>query len=386
MIKNLLNKEFACMFLKETDLEISKKFNIFHKPVENMTNEEIFNAINYRNMVLILELESGYSVVFSQIMFDKPFNLLQKKYKDQPSYYFMANESVACFKILQDGKITRKVSSYGWIRDNTTSCEEQTLGKPSQFEIAHNKIYKLQYHRRNIDLSKKDILDMIEYYIGLDNLNNSKIVKKQFLYEDFASDQRYSIDCFDNFEFKQACIHIGGDSQSEYTLPFVSFWNNEWFEFSTAIERQKIKELNMKKILGINIFNKNKSIKIKSNNIYETDLLDLSNFCVSLRLAIVEAHLDKKMYKDEICKFIFRMGTGGEFIPSKINTFYLQSEFVNGKLKISCYLNMKQGKEQEQKLVFEINELSKENLIIAYNRLCDKLFNENMTDGFICVI
>ena len=96
-------------------------------------------------MVLVLELESGHSVVFAQIMFEKPFNLLQKKYKDQQSYYFMANESVACFKILQDGKITRKVSSYGFIRDNTISWEEQTIGKPSQFELERNKVYKLKY-------------------------------------------------------------------------------------------------------------------------------------------------------------------------------------------------------------------------------------------------
>ena len=80
MIKSLLNREFACMFLNETNLEVSKKFKIFQKPVETMTHDEIFNAINYRNMVLVLELESGHSVVFAQIMFEKPFNLLQKKY------------------------------------------------------------------------------------------------------------------------------------------------------------------------------------------------------------------------------------------------------------------------------------------------------------------
>lgn len=380
-VKELMFGEFACVFVDETNLQFSKKYKLLNINVERLTVSEILKLIDFRNVSLVLEFDCGKTLVFSSAYLSDVFEFMQKKYKDKPSYYFMANNTMACFKILENGKITRKVSSYGHIRDGRISCEEQTIGKPCLFETENSKDYKMKYDYRSIDLSKKDIFEMVDFYVGFDSLEDSKIISKKLYVSDDAVNVKFVVDSFNSPEFNQSLIHIGGDFDCEFTIPFAVFETNQSMEYAFLKERVEVKNLkSAKKMFGLNIFNQSKTSRIKTDAVSRTDVCDFS-LMLSIKNAIREVFSVHEDYKTMATKITEAFHADAEIIPAKLNVFYFVCGFENGKFKADVFAVMKKGKEIGSEKIATIDDsFKKENLQKVYNQILDFCLNQNLSE------
>lgn len=128
--------------------------------------------------VVVAEIQDKGTLVFTNHSVSDIFSILQHHYPDVRSFVFEANNTGGYFKILENGRITRKIAS-NLIMDNITNTPE-TRGKPCEYEIQNNIQYKIdmkaKYARDMLpNFNKKEVLDLFDYYVGKDCLDNNKI-------------------------------------------------------------------------------------------------------------------------------------------------------------------------------------------------------------------
>ena len=380
-VKDLMSTEFACMILSETSLKFSNKFSCLDIDVDEMSTESVLRHFTFRSIFLTVEFSSGKTLVISNSSIDNPFEELQKKYKEQTSYYFMANDNMACFKILNGGKITRKVASYGKIRNGTVSSEEQTLGKPCEFEIQTGKVYKMKYDTRAIDLKKEDVFRIIDFYIGFNNLTDEKIVSKRLYICTKPINLPFAMSSFESPEFMQGLIHIGNeDSVCEYTYPIIITEEQNGLSYSVFKKRYNCyKELdNPKKLLKINLFNAKKE-RLICEDCRGFDEFTLSDFMCSLATSIAETRSPFADYQRTSTKIMNSFDKTKEYNPKKCCLIYFMSEFLFGKFNFVIYSLYKNGKNEKSKFIARLEKFDKNSVMKLYNQVLDYVLDQNIS-------
>ena len=379
-VKDLMRNEFSCMFLNETDVGFSNKFKVLDIDVSGLSIEDIINYFAYRSIFLSVEFSSGKTFVIGSVSIDTPFEDLQKKYKDKTTYFFMANDNMACFKILDNGKITRKVGSYGKIANGRISCEEQTLGKPCDYELQTGKIYKMKYESRSIDLTKEDVFNIIDFYIGFSNLEDEKIVSKNLYICVNPQNLSSAMKWFEKPEFLQGLIHIrNNNSLCEYTYPILVSNEKNALSYSVFKSRYRLSEMcNPKKILKINFFNSKKDV-LKCEDCRGFDLLSLSDFICSLATCIAETRSPFDDYQTNVTKIMNSLNKQKEYNPKKSCLIYFITRYSSNQLVLQIHCSFKNGEEKKPEFIAELKTFDKKSVIKFYNQILDYVLGQNIS-------
>lgn len=130
--------------------------------------------------IVAVEIQDKGSLVFTNHLVSDIFLVLQRHYSKVKSYVFMGNDTGGYFKILENGKILRKISSY-LVMDKIKNYPE-TRGLPCEYELANNIQYKVDTKAKYLkdmlpDFKKENVLDIFYYYVGKDCFDNNKIQK-----------------------------------------------------------------------------------------------------------------------------------------------------------------------------------------------------------------
>lgn len=376
-----MSDEFFCMVLNETNLMFSKKFKRLDIDASVLSVADVLTYINFREMFLSVEFENGKSVVITNAYIDTPFEYLQKKYKEQRAYFFMANSNMACFKIFDNGKISRKVSSYGKIKNGKISMEEQTIGAPCEYEVETNKVYKMKYDTRAIDLCKADIFKMIDFYVGFENLEDSKIKSKKLYVCTESKNLPFAMETFSKPEYLQSLLHVGGsDSVCEYTYPFIVYQAKNTLLYSVFKRRYHLSEVrSAKKLLKINLFNAHKD-KLKCDDCRGFDIFSISDFVCSLSTCVQETRCPFDKYQTVATQVLNSFDKPKEYIVQNSHLFYFVNEFKSNKFSITVYCIMKNGKEQKAQNVATLDEFDSSSVNLFYEKIVDYCLNQNISN------
>ncbi len=127
---------------------------------------------------VIVEINDLGSLIFTNHVNSDLFLILQRDYRDYTNFVFEGNRTDGYFKILEDGKIRRKIASH--LKMEGIHNNPETRGKPCEYEITHQKIWKVDHKAKYMDdmikgFNKKEIMKLFDYYVGLEYLDNSKI-------------------------------------------------------------------------------------------------------------------------------------------------------------------------------------------------------------------
>ena len=153
----------------------------------------------------------------------------QDTFKENRLFYFWANDSFAYMKTLFGGNIQRKIASYGWFNDHTTSTEEQTLGKePLEYEVEKGHVYKVTMDER-MKFSKSDMLEIFDYYIKLDRNQDIEFDSVELYFNFKSLNAEWSMQSYSKPEFLQSLIHVKKNYKSEFTVPYLVFEDKETF-------------------------------------------------------------------------------------------------------------------------------------------------------------
>ena len=176
VIVQMLQKQFFLMFVPRHDV-IHTKIYSQKLNIEYTEDVEVYTNAIRQNKIVVFENALG-SFVFANIRTFDIFQILQKKHKDVCSYVFCADSDFGYFKILEQGRITRKVASFGHI-DGISSYPE-TRGAPCQFEIEKKRIFKIDGKAIYlVDMLKtftqKEVTELLDYYIGLSAISEAGV-------------------------------------------------------------------------------------------------------------------------------------------------------------------------------------------------------------------
>ncbi|MBE7020653.1 MAG: hypothetical protein E7411_04375 [Ruminococcaceae bacterium] len=198
-IISLLEDEFFLMFIPTFDLlnnasHYKLKYsypNMFqnadaYKIEVSTSNADVqfYKEQLNNNKIVILENRIG-SFVFSNVFTFDIFQILQKHYKEYTNYVFCADKDFGYFKILENGKIKRKINSFGFIKG--ISIYPETRGVPCQYEIDNNVTFKIDSKAKLLvemlkGFGREEVIDLIDYYIGISIISNGDI-NKTHIYE-----------------------------------------------------------------------------------------------------------------------------------------------------------------------------------------------------------
>lgn len=140
--------------------------------VECIEEPAFYDEFIEQNKIVIFENSLGSFVFANMGTFDF-FQTLQRWYKDCTSYVFCADGEFGYFKILESGKIVRKIASFGQI--NGIKSSPETRGSACSFELEKNKVFKIDENALLlVDMlkyfGKQEILELLDYYVGFDNI------------------------------------------------------------------------------------------------------------------------------------------------------------------------------------------------------------------------
>lgn len=130
--------------------------------------------------IIVIEIEDKGTFIFANHTVSVVFQIIQRHFQNVRSYVFEANNTGGYFKILEKGKIKRKIASY-LVMDKIGNNPE-TRGFPCEYETENNIIYKIDMKAKLLknmlpNFKKKEVLDLFDYYVGFDCLKNNRIKK-----------------------------------------------------------------------------------------------------------------------------------------------------------------------------------------------------------------
>lgn len=128
--------------------------------------------------IVVIGLEKLGTLVFTNHRVSALFHILQSHYKECTSYVFCATDRAGYFKKLQGGKIKRKIASH--LVAEGIGNNPEVRGQPCEFELETGNIFQVDFHAKWLDdrvknFGKKEILDLLDYYVGRVNLKKEKI-------------------------------------------------------------------------------------------------------------------------------------------------------------------------------------------------------------------
>lgn len=130
------------------------------------------------NKLVVFEVRNLGSLIFTNFQTSNVFQILQKHYKEYTNYVFQATDDYGYFKILKNGVISRKIASHGEINGIISAAEVR--GKPCEYEIENNRIYKIdmqaQWAKDMLkDFKKKEVFALFDYYVGFEKIDKNEI-------------------------------------------------------------------------------------------------------------------------------------------------------------------------------------------------------------------
>lgn len=179
IIETILNDEFLLMIIPEYNINPGKSYTQLNPDYKKHKDFDFVNVLDNK-YIISMEIKGFGTFFFSNRYDDCLFEKLQRRFKKHRCYVFGANDGYGYFKILTDGKIYRKIASFGELKDGTRSYDE-VRGKPCEYEIEKNKIYRLRNGYERLEGFKRpEIFELFDYYIGFDNLKEDSILDIKF--------------------------------------------------------------------------------------------------------------------------------------------------------------------------------------------------------------
>ncbi len=191
-LSDLIKNDFNLMFIPKMDIwagqetvKLKYSFNGARQYTCVRTDYfyESFDSRYYikcmrRSKAVIIEIKDLGSFVFTDHAHSDLFLILQRDFPEVTSYVFCGNTSGGYFKILQNGKIQRKIASF-LCMDGIRNYPE-TRGKPCRYEIETGHIYKADHSARHMkdcikNFTVKEILELFDYYVGLDRFKTENV-------------------------------------------------------------------------------------------------------------------------------------------------------------------------------------------------------------------
>lgn len=174
ILKKIFSDEFLVMIIP-AEIKLPKNYELIDMTV---SGDNIIDIIE-NEYIVTMRIKNVGTFIFSSRYDDLLFEKLQKKYRAYTNYVFGANETYGYFKILIDGKIARKIASYGVLKGNIRSYE-QLRGKPCDYEIKKDCIYKFINENDRLErFTKEEVFKLFDYYIGFSCLESNSVEQIQ---------------------------------------------------------------------------------------------------------------------------------------------------------------------------------------------------------------
>lgn len=131
-----------------------------------------------RGDCVVLEVEGLGSFVRTNHHRSGLFQALQRNFPDVVSYVFCASDTGGYFKILQDGRIVRKIASNMWMEGMGNNPEVR--GQPCAYELETSHIYKIDWKAQHMadmlpDFGRREVLALFDYYVGLSKFKTESL-------------------------------------------------------------------------------------------------------------------------------------------------------------------------------------------------------------------
>lgn len=191
-LMDMLRDNFNLMFIPISDIWGGKESFRLKYPFDgarkyNCSKDnysyEYFDSNYYidctkHSKAVIVEIKNLGSFIFTDHCHSDLFLILQRDFPNVTSYAFCGNDTGGYFKILENGKIQRKIASFlcmEGIRNNP-----ETRGKPCQYEIETGKIFKVDSNARHLrdcikNFAKNEVLALMEYYVNMENFKTENV-------------------------------------------------------------------------------------------------------------------------------------------------------------------------------------------------------------------
>lgn len=381
IINNLIKDEYQCMFLKDTNIKLGRRFHEVQIDASNFDDDKFLDYLKYRDITICFEKDGVGSLVFSNMIPDNPFEILQKSYRDLPSYYFWGSDTLSNFKILKDGKIQRKFAGKGYIKDGFVASEEQVLGKPCEYELKKNKIYKMTYNEYSVKISRQEMYEIFDFYVPFKRDENIKFDRIKFFVCVEGSNLKFSMENFSKPEFLQSLIHVGDNFEFESTKPLLIFKQTNVLRFAYFKDKCIARNIkNSKKLLNMGIFDKFNNKLTKTDLFFKPYYLTDYNFISYFADAIIESARIEENYKTTYSNYQNAFSTEGEYIGSESSLFYFIIQFIDGKLCVKMFAVLKNGIPVNHEFVAELNGFKKGDMIVFYQQVLDYIFGDNFAE------
>lgn len=131
------------------------------------------------NKCVAVVIKKVGTLLFTNHLNSDLFLVLQRKYRNLTNFVFKGNKTGGYFKILKNGRISRKIASYlimEGIRNNP-----ETRGLPCEYEIENHQIWKIDMKAKwmkdmLVGFTSKEVLDLFDYYVGMSKIRNENIL------------------------------------------------------------------------------------------------------------------------------------------------------------------------------------------------------------------
>ena len=179
LVERLLQGQFFLMVLPVRGIELEEKYQC--RSVEREKIPSFWKSWR-DDQGLMLEVEGVGTCLFSTLVDELPAKL-QSRFRSYRCYVFGANDTYGYFKILEQGRIVRKIASDGQIRfqGRSISSYPQVLGEPCAYEREQGACWEMDHRAKwrkdqVVGFGRREVLDLLDYYVGLRNLTDGRIV------------------------------------------------------------------------------------------------------------------------------------------------------------------------------------------------------------------
>ena len=170
-LSKLMHKEFCMMVINHQHLFTSSNIEIPDGCLKEIKKNPLLSLKHYikKGCVVVLEVDHQRCFVFTHLSKSIIFKDFQRMFKDVTNYVFKGNATGGYFKILENGRVKRKIASF--LKIDSTVEYPDVLGEPCELELAKNHIYKINwkatYMKDQLEpFTYQEILELFHYYIG----------------------------------------------------------------------------------------------------------------------------------------------------------------------------------------------------------------------------
>ena len=189
VINTLIDGDFFLMFIPKTDVfgkddiyKLKYSFGEFVDADAYMVYSEnsacdtgFYSEYIETDRLVVFENSLG-SFIFADPSTSEVFQILQRKHKDTRNFVFFGVGTFGYFKILENGKIRRKIASFGNVHG--ISHYPESRGEMCEYEADTEKLYKIDPKAHLLvdmmpDFGHTQVADILDYYLGRKKIRNS---------------------------------------------------------------------------------------------------------------------------------------------------------------------------------------------------------------------